>query len=134
MAGDQRDDDTREPEGGSELLGSEQGEALTSAERKRLSARRRFLAGGAIALPLIVSVSRKSFADGGWEWDDGFSKKKKSGAGRSLCVTMAVKKTKKIGKKVGKKGGGKKSGKKGGKKKGKKTFVSLVCKSKTKKI
>ena len=131
MAGDQMDGENQEPEGGKELPGSEQATALTSAERKRLSARRRFLAGGAASLPLIMSVSRKTFADDGWEWDDGFSKDKKSGAGRSLCVTVAVKVKKdqktKSGGKTGKKGKTKD-------KKGKKTFVSLVCKSKSKKI
>ena len=131
MAGDQMDGENQEPEGGTELPGSEQVTALTPAERKRLSARRRFLAGGAASLPLIMSVSRKAFADDGWDWGDG-GKDKKSSAGRSLCVTMAV--TKNKNKKT--KTNGNKSGKnnKNKDKTGKKTFVSLVCQSKTKKI
>ncbi len=133
MAGDQMDGDNQEPEGGKELPGSEQVTALTPAERKRLSARRRFLAGGAASLPLIMSVSRKAFADDGWDWEDGGGMKdKKSGAGRSLCVTVAVKVKKDKGKKSGTKTG--KKGKDKTKDKGKKTFVSLVCKSKSKKI
>lgn len=131
MAGDQREGDTNGAgESGKQLPLPTHDRPMTSAERKRLSARRRFLVGGAVSMPLIVSVSRKAFADDGWDWDDG-GKKKGKGAGRSMCVTIAMKKKKKISKK-----GDKKGGKKGGKKtkKGKKSFVSLVCKSKTKKV
>lgn len=61
------------------------------AEAQRLAARRRFLKGGAIALPLIVSISRETFAhDRSYNHNHYGSSDRK--VGRSLCASIGVKK------------------------------------------
>ena len=80
MAGDETKGDAPQPVGE---------DGLTHAERKRLEARRRFLAGGAVALPLIVSVSRETFAFHYYNDDD--DDKNKKLVGRSLCVSIGIK-------------------------------------------
>lgn len=81
MAGDQTEDDTRGPVDGDEP---------SSAEAKRRAARRRFLAGGAVALPLIVSVSRETNASWWW-WDGDWQDDSKKGVNHSICVSMVMK-------------------------------------------
>ena len=89
-----------------DIPGDEEG----SAESKRIAARRRFLAGGAVALPLIMSVSRETFA--GYSYYGGSKKT----VGKSVCVS--------IGTVVGKKSSGSKYG-------SKKKFTSVLCKVNT---
>ena len=69
---------------GGQEAGLHQDDAET-AEAQRLAARRRFLKGGAVALPLIVSVSRETFAH---DDDDDDVRK----VGRSVCASIGVKK------------------------------------------
>ena len=83
MTGDETKSDAPQPAGN---------DGLTQAERKRLEARRRFIAGGAVALPLIVSVSRETFAHH-WYYNNNNDKDMKL-VGRSLCVSIGIKSNK----------------------------------------
>ena len=84
MTGDETKSDAPQPAGE---------DGLTQAEKKRLEARRRFIAGGAVALPLIVSVSRETFANHWYYHDDDDDKNMKL-VGRSLCVSIGIKSNK----------------------------------------
>ena len=66
-----------------EASGPDREVSAESADRRRREARRRFLAGGALALPLVITVGRDSLANHTWGWGD-----EQKMRGRSVCVSL----------------------------------------------